>query len=476
MASLLILLAAAATARPIGRSADRWPANVHPAVVQQVQAHPGDLMEVIVNKAHGAIGVEEGAEQIGGEVTSRWTMINAFAVKIPGSRVATLARLPGVRAVLHNNQVEPTGQESPSGPGNAYPYAVGADRAWEEGYTGAGVTIAIVDTGISAADPSPSDFGNRVIARVSLHEDATSDSDTYGHGTHVAGIAAGDGRNSSGRYSGIAPGANLISVKFSDDQGNATERDLLNALQWVYDNRDTYNIRVVNISATVSLDQSYTESPTSAAAEQLWFAGVVVVAAAGNRGGQSCATCAAPGHDPFVITVGAVDDNGTKLLRDDFMTPWSSYGKTKDKVNKPDIVAPGARIISYMPAGVLREMAPENAINSDYFRMGGTSMSAPVVSGAIALLLEARPNLTPDQVKGLITSTARPYKNQINHSPGILDVGKSLTYNGRSLHTTNNKYKPSPLLSTGSNTIDYSNTLWGNTLWGNTLWAHSFNY
>ncbi|MFZ5814895.1 MAG: S8 family peptidase [Bacillota bacterium] len=474
----LLLISAGGASRGT-RAGGPFPPNVHPAVIRQIQAAPGDRVRVIVSKGQGVEGVEQAAAEIGADITARWTIIDAFAAELPGNRVAALARLPGVKAVLSNSPVARTSNGS-SGAGQsdpALPYvmAVKAHHMWNDGFTGTGMTVAVVDSGIIQGEAGPTDFGSRVLAQVAVNPNTTTPADGYGHGTHVAAIIGGDGQNSGGSYKGVAPGVNLVSVKFGDDQGNATEEELINALQWVYDHRESYNIRVANISALVANAVSYTESPTDAAVEQLWLSGVVVVVAAGNYGTDPCAVCYPPANDPYVISVGAIDDNNTAILSDDFMKEWSSRGTTQDGFVKPDLVAPGARIVAYMPAGLLREVRPENVVDTHYFHMGGTSMSAPVVSGVVALLLQARPELSPDQVKWLLQATARSYESQPEGTPGIVDAHGAYEYK-KTVESANQGLTPSPLLDPSTGTIDYSNTLWGNTLWGNTLWGHTFEY
>ncbi|MFZ5824219.1 MAG: S8 family peptidase [Bacillota bacterium] len=470
---ILFVLACAGAVGPVSGAAGILPANVHQAVAQQVKTNPDGLVRVIVTQTPAASGVEDAAVALGARITARWSMINSFAAEVPARSVSALAKNPGVRAVLSSSPTVSTATVDETRLKSAYPYAVRAEEAWRAGYTGSGVTIAIVDSGVHTADGTNSDFGGRISHSVSFHKNAAFTTDRFGHGTHVAAIAAGNGQTGDGAYTGIAPGANLINVKFSDDEGRASEEDLINALQWVYDHREAYNIRIVNISSTVSTQQSYLESATSAAVEQLWAAGLVVVVSAGNRGGEDCATCYAPAHDPFVISVGAVDDAGTRSLTDDFAKEWSSAGETLDGHMKPDITAPGAHVTAYMPTGSLRTKAPDNIVDHSYFRMGGTSMAAPVVSGSVALLLEARPDLTPNQVKWLLTKTARTYQGQPSGTPGALDIWEAINYSG-SIGEANQNLKMSPLLDPMSGTINYSNTLWGNTLWGNTLWGNAF--
>lgn len=453
------------------------PAHVHPLVAAAVRAQPDQTVRVIISRAPGADAAEEAAARLGARVTARWDFINAFAAEVPAGQVGALAQLPGVRAVLPNNRVETqTGKKTVNDKNlvNAYNYAIRADKVWYNGYDGTGVTVAVVDSGISAASDGNSDFGQRLLGSAKFNSDAVYAADRYGHGTHVAGIVGGDGTVSRGKYIGVAPGVNLLNIKFSDDNGTAYEEDLISALQWVYDHRTRYNIRVLNLSSTIGTQLSYTESATAAALEQLWFAGVVVVVSVGNHGGEDCAVCYPPANDPFLIAVGAVDDNGTKDLSDDFMKPWSSYGTTQDGYAKPDVVAPGAHIVSYMPAGNLRDHK-SNVVDKYYFRMGGTSMAAPMVTGAVALMLQVNPDLTPNQVKWILMNTTRSYKEQIPGTPGIIQADAATFYKDTP-GEANQGLTPSPLIDPDSGTIDYSNAFWSNAFWSNAFWSNSVDY
>ena len=214
-----------------------------------------------------------------------------------------------------------------------------------------------------------------------------------------------------GKYVGIAPDANLIAIKASDDAGNSTVLDVINGIQFVVDHKAEFNIRVLNLSLSTDTPQSYKTDPLDAAVEYAWQKGIVVVAAAGNRGTAADAVQYAPANDPFVISVGGADENGNygKGERAD----WSSTGRTQDGFAKPDVMAPGAHIVSVLaPSSAFLTLCPNCAIGGAYFKAGGTSMAAPVVAGAAALLLQARPTLTPDQVKALLMGTDKPINGQ----------------------------------------------------------------
>ena len=313
----------------------------------------------------------------------------------------------------------------------ASPKTIKADKVWRRGYTGAGVGVAVIDTGIAGDLPDFQDAaGNsRVIANAITSRTATTAGDGFGHGTHVAGIIAGNSlhRDASdplyGKYIGVAPDANLIAVKASDEAGNSTVLDVINGLQFVVDHKAEFNIRVVNLSVSSDTAVSYKLDPLDAAVEYAWQKGIVVVAASGNRGTASDAVKFAPGNDPFVISVGGSDENGNGGRGE--RAAWSSTGRTQDGFAKPDVMAPGAHIVSVLaPSSAFQALCPNCAIGGAYFKAGGTSMAAPVVAGAVALLLQARPNLTPDQVKTLLTQTDKPISGQ--YGAGEIDVERAL--------------------------------------------------
>ena len=285
-----------------------------------------------------------------------------------------------------------------------------ADQVWARGTTGQGVTVAVLDSGV-AADPDLVQPTNRILASVNF-ADQRLVSDPGGHGTHVAGIVAGNGEKSAGQFVGVAPQANIVDVRVLGRNGSGRVSSVVAGIQWVLAHRSTYNIRVLNLSFGAPAPTSYRTDPMSAAVEIAWRRGLVVVVAAGN-GGPARNSVASPGIDPYAITVGATDDHGTITTRDDTLAPFSSWG-TSDSTAKPDLVAPGRRIVSLRVTGsALDVLFPDRVViaanGSTYLRLSGTSMATPVVSGAVALLLQSRPNLTPDQVKAILVGTTQPY-------------------------------------------------------------------
>ncbi len=265
-------------------------------------------------------------------------------------------------------------------PPNTYLDTLGVHEAWALGLDGSGIGVAVIDSGIQSSD----DFSN-LVKRVGFNSQSNSVNDFYGHGTHVAGIIAGNGLFSGGYYQGIAPGVSLIGLKISDDLGMSYESDVVAAMQWVYDHKDEYNIRVVNLSINSTVESSYHVSPMDAAAEILWFSGVVVVASSGNTGGGDGYNTvnAAPANDPFIITVGATDERDSASREDDFIASYTAAGLTQDGVAKPEIVAPGTDIISVLSGHSLWYWQHPDRIHYAYryFRLSGTSMAAPMVTG-----------------------------------------------------------------------------------------------
>jgi serine protease AprX len=310
-----------------------------------------------------------------------------------------------------------TSTESPSPTPSAqaqgsavYSHVVNADQVWSQGTTGRGVTVAVLDSGV-AANPDLVQPANRILASVNFADQRLT-SDPGGHGTHVAGIVAGNGGQSGGEYIGVAPEANIVDVRVLSSTGSGRISSVVRGIEWVLAHRAVYNIRVLNLSFGAPARTSYRTDPMSAAVEIAWRRGLVVVVAAGN-GGPAGGTVASPGIDPYAITVGATDDHGTISPRDDTLAPFSSWGSA-DSNAKPDLVAPGRRIISLrVPGSALDLLFPDRVVTTPsgatYIRLSGTSMATPVVSGAVALLLQRRPSLSPDQVKAILVATTQPY-------------------------------------------------------------------
>jgi serine protease AprX len=357
----------------------------------------------------------------------------------------------------------------------AYPSAfLSTVKADQLTLDGQGITVAVVDSGITTNnDDFRSGGESRIIADAYFGNHGNA-KDLYGHGTHVAGILGGNGAASNGIYRGVAPGVNLLNLRVSDQNGAAYESNVVNSLQWIYDNKDVYNIRVVNLSLNSTVAQSYHTSPLSAAVEILWFNGIVVVVSAGNNGtAEGPVTLYPPANDPFVITVGATEDQGTGDLGDDHLAVFSAFGITDDGFAKPDLVAPGRNLIAPLSekASKVYEAHPKHRVGDEYFRMSGTSMSAPVVSGAIALLLQQEPGLSPDQVKYRLIATANqawPGYNSAQSGAGCLDAYAAVY--GTTTENANQGILPSQMLATGEDAGNFGSVGWNSVGWNTVGW------
>jgi len=368
--------------------------------------------------------VSAARDQVGAALRHELTLIDAQALTVRLGDIQRLADQPGVSYLAADLPTEPTSMPGPAfslpALDSLFPGIVGAPAAWAKGYTGSGIGIAVLDSGVAPL----ADFGGR-LTNASVAGLADSADDQLGHGTFVAAVAAG--HSTDGRYAGVAPGANVFAINVS--RGNSVlSSDVIKGLEWVLANRGApRNIRVVVLSLTESLPSSYRTSALDFAVEKLWQRGVVVVASSGNSGPDTMQF--APANDPYAITVGASDPNGTAATGDDVLASFSSFGKTIDGHAKPELLAPGRNVVSALPDGsTLDLMAPDaNHVAPGYVRMNGTSVAAPQVAGAVAILLQENPSLTPDQVKWLLVSTARPVTG--SGANGI-DVERALAYEG----------------------------------------------
>ena len=265
---------------------------------------------------------------------------------------------------------------------------------------------------------------------------------------------------------GVAPDANLVSIKVSDDDGNATVLDVIAGIQFAVDHKAEYNIRVLNLSLESTATESYKTDPLDAAVEAAWFKGIFVVVAAGNRGPGGDAVQHAPGNDPYVVTVGAVDDNGTKDISDDAPTSWSSRGTTQDGFAKPDIYAPGAKIVSNLApkskyASLCDECVSEGG---EYIRAGGTSMAAPMVAGAAAIGFQLDPTLTPNRIKALLRDSDRELTDSIDEL-SLVDAARRFFSDGGRL--ANQGLEPNDYINPATGEIDYTRSSWSRSSWSN---------
>ena len=378
---------------------------VEPSLLAKAQQSPNAFVRVIVQSksatAAQAAVVETGGILDGDKLGRRLGLIRGTAAVMKAKRVAKLADDDDV-VVTPDMPVGPSDFSSDQ----LWLLQSGNAQLWpslDAPLTAAAPTIAVLDSGI---DTTRADFAGRVLTSVSFASAApNSAGDGLGHGTFVAGLAAG----AAPGYAGAAPSAKLVSVDVLNDDGMGYTSDIIAGVDWVLQHKDQYGIRVVNLSLTGADNSSFMYDPLDRAVERLWFGGIVVVAAAGNYGTGSEQTIAySPGNDPFVITVGAADLNGTADPSDDFAAPWSAYGYTYDGFRKPDIGAAGRNLVSAVPAAsTLALQRPDRMVAPGYMMLSGTSMAAGVVSGTVAHILAAHPDYTPDQVKGALMASSR---------------------------------------------------------------------
>ncbi|RMF44535.1 MAG: hypothetical protein D6755_09065, partial [Anaerolineae bacterium] len=298
-------------------------------------------------------------------------------------------------------------------PATDAPDVIGANLAWQQGYDGSGVTVAVVDTGIAWQHPGlllNTEGQIRLVGWKDFVKHKRWPTDPNGHGTHVAGVIADSMVGADGEYNGVAPNVNLVAVRVLDKKGFGTYSRVLQGIQWVVDHKDDYNIKVMNLSLVSPVQSPYWADPLNQAVMQAWADGITVVVAAGNSG-PSPMSIGVPGNNPYVITVGAFTDNYTPAdWSDDYITPFSAAGPTLDGFVKPDVIAPGAHMVSTMlPKTYLDKHGQAQKVAPGYYWMAGTSQAAAVVSGMAALVLDAHPNLTPDEVKFRIQATAFPW-------------------------------------------------------------------
>jgi serine protease AprX len=384
-------------------------------VPRDTSARPQSLepIRVIVQKRAAADPAPElAARRLGGQVTAALPIVAGFAATLPAAAVDQLARLAGVRAVTPDSRVRVQAAAADSGIRSVYPKAIKADAVWKRGITGRGVTVAVLDTGVASV---PDLAGRLVQVRNDLTGQTTpcknlsgelDCNDRYGHGTFIAGLIAGDGASSGGKWRGVAPGASILSVKAAGADGSADVSNILAAIQWVVSFKDRYNIRVLNLSLGTDSTQDWRVDPLNYAVERAWAAGMTVVVAASNNG-PAAGTITKPADDPWVVTVGATDDRGTAGLTDDWLPDFSARGPTAHGLAKPDVAAPGAHVVSLRAPGSTIDRRFPNYVDGAYRQGSGTSMATGVVSGAAALLLQANPGFTPDRVKHALVATAR---------------------------------------------------------------------
>ena len=444
--AVVVGLAAAVTAGSAGT-----------ALAAEPTASAAARVPVIVTEQPGAGSAPEAAVvRLGGVVDRQLGIIPAFRASVPADRLDALRAVPGVRevtadAAVHLASTDVTDQSGQTGSLYSLTGTIGATALWSKGFTGKGVDVAVIDSGVAPVEglATPGKVVQGPDLSLEAQQcDSTGTSctsspaygvDGYGHGTAMAGIIAGRDSaapstltSDSGRtdFLGVAPDARIVSVKVADAGGESDVSQVIAGIDWVVKNRraNGLNVRVLNLSFGTDGVQEYLTDPLAYAAEAAWRAGIVVVVSAGNRGSAD-GKLTNPAYDPYVLAVGAVDDGGTVGAGNDVIPSWSSRG---DGVRNPDLVAPGAGVVSLRDPGSLLDAAhPAAVVGTRFFRGSGTSQAAAVVSGSAALLLSQRPGLTNDQVKALLTGSARhiPSADAQGQGSGLVNVSGAMTTN-----------------------------------------------
>jgi serine protease AprX len=390
-----------------------------------VSEEAGRVFSVIVQSVGGSSDAGAAVRSVGGEVIHDLEIIQGVSATVDQDGLRALRSRKSVQ-VSPNSPVGFHGKWEDPKITHRIQKIVNSEKLWNEGVTGAGVTVALLDTGVYAGHP---DLAGRVVHCEDFsHERNTAAhcADTFGHGTFMAGLIAGNGNSSNGKRKGTAPGANIVSVKASGYDGSTDVSTILAGIQWVVAHRDTYGIRVLNLSLGTDSSQDYRLSPLNYAVERAWDAGIAVVVSAGNSG-PDARTVMKPGDDPFVITVGASNDQGTMNINDDTVPVFSSRGPTRaNGFVKPDVVSPGVHTISLRSPGsaIDDQFGETGRVDENYFKGTGTSMSTASVTGMVAQILQANPGLNPNQVKARLMGTARPISetNPHNAGSGLVDA------------------------------------------------------
>ena len=404
----------------------------------------GPVREVVV-QATDVAAAENAVVQAGGTVTRTLPVVDGVAAEVPAGSVADLRSRPGVRAVTANAALTPKtysaalGYDPVTTTGSLHAIAAmtGAHAMYKAGISGKGVDVALIDSGIAPVKGLTS--GNVVNGpdlSFDSQESALVSNDGFGHGTHMASIIAGRdvvqtraaGYVDQTRFVGIAPDARLINLKVASADGGTDVTQVLAAIDWVVQNKNKhgFNIRVMNLSYGTDSVQPVDLDPLAHAVEVAWRAGVVVVVSGGNDGNDK-PFLGMPAQDPLVLAVGAQNPNGTLATGDDTVPSWASKGSTGAHQRTVDLVAPGVRVLGLRaPNSSLDHDNPSARIGTRFLRGSGTSQSAAVVSGAVALYLQKHPTATPDQVKGALLGTATPMLGSAEfHGRGALDVARA---------------------------------------------------
>jgi serine protease AprX len=423
-------------------------------------AEPEDLalaasastVRVVVEAHEGRLAAAtSAATALGGTVVATQNSLGTLVADVPSAAVARLRTSPAVLTVTEDSrlQLQSTGIGPTGTAGDMTNVAklTGATTFWRNGFSGQGIDVALLDSGVLPVEGMMT--ANKLVIGPDLSLESQTptleDLDTFGHGTHMAGIIAGRDSGSTSstyaadntRFLGMAPSSRIVSIKLADAQGNTDVSQVIAAIDWVvaHSHDAGLNIRVLNLSFGTDSTQDYRLDPLAHAAEVAWASGIVVVVSAGNGGGTTTGL-ANPAYDPAVLAVGAVNTQGTADRTDDRVPAFSQRGAILEGKRAPDLVAPGSSIVSLRAPGSFVDImhGDTGTLNSRFFRGSGTSQAAAVVSGASALLLSQRPWLSPDQLKDILRRSAYdvPEASVDAQGAGGLDLAAAYTTsNGR---------------------------------------------
>jgi serine protease AprX len=465
IAAVTVLAGLAQTAQAAHGPKDS-PQGTPPGLLDKAKGNPQQSFHVIISGARGvpSRGVASAFGAVShGRVGRTFSSINGISATINGAELIALSHNPNILSIVPDAAVVPIGIEEST----LWRDTTEASQV----QTLTGLTnlpaIAVVDSGIDATKTQ--DFGSQIVASVNLNSDNPSATgDDEGHGTMVSGIAAG----SSSLYPGVVPGAPIVSVRTADGTGASHTSDVIAACDWILQHQAQYNIRVANFSLVSEAETSFTSDPLDAAVEQLWFHGIFVAAASGNFGTPGGVFMAhAPGNDPFVMTVGALDTNGTASPFDDLAAPWSAYGYSGDGFFKPELSAPGRWIAAPIPASsTLATTAPDRMVAPGYIWMSGTSLSTPMVAGAADAVLAFHPDWTPGQVKGalMVSANALPAISDEAGGFGELDAAQALEVASPPDADSNLEQF---VAADGTGGLAFDGTGWEQTVSGSTNWS-----
>lgn len=379
-----------------------------PVIIQSRDEDPSRLNNVVFNMS--------------GEVKNDLPLIGGIAANLTTDAIYRLVNDPNIEYISFDSKVFALLDIATA--------TIKVDMPRDRGYFGEGVTVAVIDTGV-APHSDLTRPENRIVGFKDFINNKTSPYDDNGHGTHVAGIIAGNGYSSNGKYAGVAPKANILGVKALDETGSGNTSDIISAISWIIETKDKYKTNIINLSLGSPANNPCSSDPLCKAVGEAVKTGLTVVVAAGNSG-PSAKTILSPGISPSVITVGAVDDKRTPDPSDDTVASFSSRGPTEEGLVKPDVVAPGVNIMSL-----------SNKKLDGYTSLSGSSMATPLVSGSLALLFNKYEKLSPREAKTkILQSTIDLNENKDTQGAGMINLEKIFKVDPKEPATKEPQRKP----------------------------------